>query len=150
MIDKDKEMTVDAAATSGPPWMRFIVIAVVVAVLGAFGWYQRHGWEDVAAFGLGIAFGSGLAVIGRLIVKRQVAAEGHAIVSTMMLGSFFSIGAFIVGVLVLALIFKWKTAVLPASSAGLFLYLGAKFFDLWWTQRALSASSDRRSALESK
>ena len=144
--DKDKKTTVDSLATSGPPWKRFITVAIVLAVLGGLAWYQHDGWSDVAAFGLGLGFGSGLAVLGRLIVKRQVAAEGHAIVSTMMLGSFFSIVAFILGVLVLALVFRWKEAVLPASSAALFLYLGAKFFDLWWAQKALSASAGNRSA----
>lgn len=129
-----------------PRWGRFFMVVSVLALPVGYGWYCHDGRRGVAACVLGLAFGGVVGLAGRWMLRRQMTVEGPSLVAAVMLGSFFSIVCFIAGVLLLA--FVWRDGVLPATLTALVFYLGIKFYEVLWAQRAPGAGHRSRKSSE--
>ena len=122
-----------------PRWNIFIIIAVLVGIPAGYGWYLHSGLDGIKGYLIGIAFGCLVTFVGRWLLKRQMTAGGHSIVSEMMLGSFFSFGIFMAGILFLVLFMKAPGAlVIAASLSALVFYLGARLFEVISIQKNIN------------
>jgi hypothetical protein len=107
-----------------------LIRAAVVGGVGAalaLGFWKESGRAGLLQALLGMGLGAGIAAVGQLLRRRALLAEGHAVISAMLLATFMSFALFIA--LALFTVFLFRAAAVPVLLGALGIYLAVTFHE---------------------